>query len=35
MQQENSNFVSYYSGSIKGYERMLKKLIASYDDTEE
>ena len=35
IQQDNSNFVSYYSGSIKGYERMLKKLIASYDDTEE
>ncbi|MBR6515140.1 MAG: carbohydrate ABC transporter substrate-binding protein [Clostridia bacterium] len=35
IEQDNSNFVSYYSTNSKGYDRMLKKLIASYADDEQ
>ncbi|MBQ4561586.1 MAG: hypothetical protein IJA55_04585 [Clostridia bacterium] len=35
VQQDNTNFVSYYTQNLKGYERKLKALIASYEDTEE
>ena len=30
--QNNTNFVSFYSINSKGYERMLKKLLESYED---
>ena len=33
--QDNSNFVSYYAVNAKGYERMLKKLLASYENEAE
>ncbi|MBQ4602345.1 MAG: hypothetical protein IJB24_05725 [Clostridia bacterium] len=31
IEQDNSNFVSYYGVNSKGYDRLLKKLIASYE----
>ncbi len=33
IQQDNTNFVSFYQVNAKGYERMLKKLLASYAES--
>ncbi len=33
--QNNSNFVSFYAVNQKGYERNLKKLIKAYEDAEQ
>ena len=35
LHQENSNFVSYYAGNSKSYTRNLKKILATYADSEE
>lgn len=35
VQQENSNFVSYYAVNSKGYERNLKKILKTYEDQTE
>ncbi len=34
LHQENSNFVSYYAANSKGYERNLRKILATYSDDE-
>ncbi|MBR6515139.1 MAG: extracellular solute-binding protein [Clostridia bacterium] len=34
MNQDNTNFVSFYSVNQKGYERKLKELLKSYEDGE-
>ncbi len=34
LHQKNSNFVSYYVANQKGYERNLKKVLATYADEE-
>ena len=34
IQQDNSNFVSYYAVSSKGYERNLKKMMQAYTEEE-
>ncbi len=35
IRQENSNFVSYYAVNQKGFDRKLKKLLESYEDSAE
>lgn len=35
LEEENSNFASYYAANKKGYERNLKKVLATYADDEE
>ncbi len=35
LNQENSNFVSYYTANQKGYERNLRKILATYETEEE
>ena len=35
LEDENSNFSSYYAANKKGYERNLKKILATYEDKDD